>query len=218
MEYSTVITQAHLCKNRNILEFPCRPAPDCCLFISLAILAKLFDRDWEQWNSSIMLRAHLCPYSTQESQCSTIIAFLQWYHHHAIPFCKNMFQEIDLILIWQNYQGRKLDWQDFSCTNCVFKGKMSIFLNNKPLLMIDCSKYALPSGEQIKHSIQVDRIFDRACSTWVAAAHHSDTNQESPENLGHYRNSPLTYSPKMAALDEFVTLGHNDNALSGKMK
>lgn len=104
----------------------CRPAPECGLFISLASLAVLPDSLWGQRNSSIKLRAHLCPYSSQKELASTIIAFYQWYHHHAIARCKNRLQEIDLILIWQNYQERKLERGIFSGIDCVLKERCTL--------------------------------------------------------------------------------------------
>lgn len=63
-----------------------------------------------------------------------------------------------------------------------------------------------------------DGTFDLMCSLWFSAAHYNDTDQDSPENLGHYRNSLLTYSPKMAALDEVVALGHYDSGFELKSK
>lgn len=91
------------------------------IFASLALLP---DSLWGQRNSSIKLRAHLCPYSSQKEPSSTIRAFFQRYHHRAITRCKNRLQEIDLILIWQNYQERKLEWGNFPWKWLCFKGEM----------------------------------------------------------------------------------------------
>lgn len=114
----------HLLRVWFILVLTFRPAPDCSLFMLLASLAALPRSLWEQRNSSIALRAHLSPYSSQKEPSSTIIAFFQWYHHHAITLCKNRLQEIDLILIWQNYQERKLDWGVLSCIDYVLRCRL----------------------------------------------------------------------------------------------
>lgn len=147
-----------------ILVLTCRPAHDCSLFISLASLALLPDSLWGQRNSSIKLRAHLCPYSSQKEPSSTIRAFLQWYHHRAITRCKNRLQEIDLILIWQNYQERKLEcrilpFSSFFNNRLCFKGEMrtlqpSCSFNNKDIQLIDL-KYSVTALKSMLNRVNL---------------------------------------------------------------
>lgn len=43
------------------------------------------------------------------------------------------------------------------------------------------------------------------------------TQTDLPGYLGHYRNSLLTYSPKMEALDEVIALGHYGSSFESKV-
>lgn len=122
-----------------ILVLTWRPAPHCSLFISLASLAKLPDSLWGQRNSSIMFRAHLCPYSSQKEPSSTITAFFQRSYHHVITLYEQAAANwIDLNLTKLGERTiRPGHWLDFLNTEFPF------WIDHKALIIYQLSYWSL---------------------------------------------------------------------------
>lgn len=174
IQWVTALLKWHLSWDGSIFVLRCRTAPGCSLFISLATLPKFRDSRWGQRKSSISsgpICAHILPKKKKELS-STIIALLQWCYYHAIKLCNSRLQEIDLIIIWQICQERKIRPGKFLCHRLRFKA--SVHTSERLLELRWCKIF---NTDFFKCTLTQDlnptdsSLFDPVGSVWLSEAY-----------------------------------------------
>lgn len=103
---------------------------------------------------------------------STIIALLQWCYYHAIKLCNSRLQEIDLIIIWQICQERKIRPGKFLCHRLRFKA--SVHTSERLLELRWCKIF---NTDFFKCTLTQDlnptdsSLFDPVGSVWLSEAY-----------------------------------------------